>query len=252
MKLQDYIKEFSDIECANMFLREKVGMRIRKFPLSTGNLYSYEVPEFKSFFLDPSAEIVYAGRRNYPVFRREYVTGICWQEAFLEEALSGISVLIYNYNGSIFMGTPESPSGEALVPGKVINYSLMVKRVLVRALKKRAIKNEKNTISKCVELFKPDLFYHMLYIPKEEELYLISVVKKDGLRELPYQELRQIAASLGVLLPRTKKLTSNTLFEQVAGSWVLKTTEKLYRENIPEASNKKIYLRDNHSRFKIV
>jgi len=220
LPIQKFMKKFGNLEFANDFLREKIGLRIVKEPVFSrqedlhpdGRLYLYNAIRGKADFdnpivknasnlvLDEDMDLVSIGPAHVPELTKENEDKVDWTTAYAEEVIPGMPVIAYEYKGKQFLQTPNSPKARDVVPTRNLTYHMAVCYFLM----KKYPNEDRDTV---LYKFNERYFYYMIYTCKDwldrsvEALTLVTAVDKMTLKEVDDRTLTMLSAEMNLGLP---------------------------------------------------
>ena len=218
LSIQKFINKFGNLEFANDFLREKFGIKITRelvfssrtdsTPLTTFYLYNSarSVPNSKTIvndahnlILDDKTELVSIGVPHIPELKEECSDVLNWEEAWAEEKIEGIPITAYEYRGSWYLQTPDSPKARNVIPNKNLTYHTAVCHLLEKHF-------NDDSVDTVLSRFNKNYFYHMIYSsenysdPSMEFLTLVSATEKHTLETVSDSKLTILAAEVDLSL----------------------------------------------------
>jgi len=257
LKIQEFIRQFEDIEDANMFLKEKLHLKIKKSLLRHQDnsydevfIYNYDtiksnktnviVKEARALILDKQSNIVSMSFQRF--FNQEELTidYIDWESAVAEERLDGSLIVIYNYNGDWYIQSRSEPMAGGFVHKTDFTYDTLAKRALLSKKKEKdpfwIFKQEENKYCYVFELVSP---YNRIVTPYEStSLFLLTIVDKHAEKELSRDMINDFAKKYNLERPETYRVRN------------IKEVEYLL-ENLLPLDKGFIVVDDNKNRIKV-
>ena len=199
LEIQKYIAKFPDILTANLHLRNKLGLKIKKDRLlltthqeETVYIYNYHlinspkdhpiVKEARALILDEKANVVSFSFQRFFNYGEPEAADIDWGSSVAETKHDGTLIVIYNHRGKWFIQTRQSAMADGPVGvSGLLTYRQAVTAVLDSKNPGDPFKGMNDCCCYAFEFVSP---YNRIVTPYDEtELILLSIFDKHSLME---------------------------------------------------------------------
>lgn len=199
LEIQKLIRQFPNLSEANLYLKNKLNLKIKVDELSfvDGNkeevyIYNYDqidspkfhpiIKETRALILDIKGNVVSFSFPRFFNYRENPEDNIDWETARAETKHDGSLIVIYNHRGNWFVQTRQSANAEGTLSGNnYITYNKAVVSLLEQKCKNTPFECFRDHYCYAFEFVSP--FNRIVTPYSENNLYLLSIFNKQTLTE---------------------------------------------------------------------